>query len=79
MAAEGCGYMPKFMGLNGFGAAAKFFHLSEDWVREEESLAYSLFNPESYSEENVTPKVVARRIRKLLKNPAKYKAALSEY
>lgn len=69
--------VPTFRGFHGFDAAAKFFHLSDDWSREENSMAHSLFSPDSYGGQSVTPKVVALRIRKLLKDPAKYNAALS--
>lgn len=71
--------VPAFGDLYAFDAASKFFHLSDDWSREKDSMAYSLFGPDSYGEQNVTPKIVAQRIRKLLKDPAKYNAALRKY
>lgn len=71
---DGTTEVPSFEGVYGFHAASKFFHLDQGG---RDVIAEGLFSGAAYDTmyfKNVTPKMVAGKIRKVLKDPAKFYA-----
>lgn len=68
------GEYPVFRHHTSFDAVVKFFKIALEGYYYDETtrVAIQLFDGSSYTSNRVTPKMVAKRIRKLLKDPAMF-------